>query len=124
MGVPAVQLKPFTQDCDAILSAREAAARNGVPTPAAGPASAAPCGYNVKSGVDATGAYSTAIYSGGVTKETLARMINGTGGRVLVDRTNLPGRESLEEPRLARVRQPQSSPPRSNAWFLLDMRSA
>jgi uncharacterized protein (TIGR03435 family) len=75
-------LKPFTQDCDAILAAREAAATNGVPTPAAGPPPAVPCGFT----------YSTAIYSGEVTMETLARMINGTGGRVVVDRTNLPGR--------------------------------
>jgi len=79
-------LKPFTQNCDAILAAREAAARNGVPTPAAGPASAAPCAFT----------YSDAIYSGGVTMETLARMIGGArnsvAGRVVVDRTNLPGR--------------------------------
>ena len=75
-------LKPFTQDCDAIRAARDAAAREGRPSGPPAPGTALPCGYS----------WSTAIFSGGITMETLAGMINNLAGRVVLDRTALPGR--------------------------------
>jgi uncharacterized protein (TIGR03435 family) len=76
-------LTPFLGDCDAIRSAREAAAKGTAPAAVeSGPTGAAPCGLTS----------STAIYSGGVTLATLAAQINRPAGRIVVDRTGLTGR--------------------------------
>ena len=68
-------------DCDAIRAARNAAARSGAP-PSPVPGMVPQCGYS----------WSDAIRSGGVAIDTLARMISGIAGRVVLDRTDLEGR--------------------------------
>ena len=75
-------LKPFTGDCDAIRAEREAAMKAGQPPAPPGPASGPPCGYT----------WSSAIYSGGIPLAQLAGLIDWVAGRVVVDRTGLPGR--------------------------------
>ena len=75
-------LKPFTLDCDAIRAEREAAMKAGQPPAQPGPAGGPPCGYT----------WSSAIYSGGITLAQLAGMIDWVAGRVVIDRTGLPGR--------------------------------
>jgi uncharacterized protein (TIGR03435 family) len=74
-------LKPFTGDCAAILAERDAAMRAGQPSVPAGNMPA-PCGYT----------WTSAIQSGGITLSGLAGLIDYVAGRVVVDRTNLPGR--------------------------------
>jgi len=75
-------LKPFTQDCDAIRAARETAVKSGTPPAPPALGTAPPCGYS----------WSTAIYSGGITMETVASMLGGIAGRAILDRTGLTGR--------------------------------
>jgi bla regulator protein BlaR1 len=75
-------LKAFTQDCDAIRAARNAPTPEGRPSGPPPPGTAPPCGY----------AWSTAIFAGGITMETLAGMLDRQAGRVVLDRTGLPGR--------------------------------
>jgi bla regulator protein BlaR1 len=54
----------------------------GQPPPPPGPNSGPPCGYT----------WSSAIYSGGIPLSQLAGMLDWVAGRVIVDRTGLPGR--------------------------------
>jgi uncharacterized protein (TIGR03435 family) len=74
-------LKRFTGDCDAIRAERESAMKTGQPPPQSS-TSGPPCGYT----------WSSAIYSGGITLTQLAGMLDWVAGRVIVDRTGLPGR--------------------------------
>ena len=75
-------LQRFTRDCDAIQAERDAAAKAGQPQAPPSPNAALPCSYT----------WSSAIYSGGITLAQLAGMIDWVAGRVVVDRTGLPGR--------------------------------
>lgn len=74
-------LKAFTRDCVAIQAEREAAMKAGQSPPTT-PNAAPACGYT----------WSEAIYSGGITMATFAGMLDYVAGRVVVDRTGLPGR--------------------------------
>ena len=75
-------LKPFTRDCDAIRADQEAAMKAGQPPHPPSPNSGPPCGYT----------WSSAIHSGGIPLAQLAGMLDWVAGRVIVDRTGLPGR--------------------------------
>jgi len=75
-------LKPFTRDCDAIRAEREAAMKAGQQPAPTSPTTGPACGYT----------WSSAIYSGGITLTQLAGMLDWVAGRVIVDRTGLPGR--------------------------------
>jgi uncharacterized protein (TIGR03435 family) len=75
-------LKPVTLDCDAIRTARDAAAKTGqTPAPAAN--GAPPCNYSWFGG---------AISSGGIPLQMFAGLLDYVAGRVVVDRTGLAGR--------------------------------
>jgi len=75
-------LKLFTRDCDAIRAEREAAMKTGQQPAPTSPMTGPVCGYT----------WSSAIYSGGITLAQLAGMLDWVAGRVIVDRTGLPGR--------------------------------
>lgn len=74
-------LTKSTLDCDAIRAAREAAAKSGAPEPYV-QGVAPQCGYS----------WSNAIYSGGMTMDTLADILRGLAGRKVLNRTQLEGR--------------------------------
>ena len=75
-------LKPFTRDCDAVRAERESAIKVGQPPAPPGSTSGPACGYT----------WSSAIYSGGIPLAQLAGMLDWVAGRVILDRTGLPGR--------------------------------
>ena len=75
-------LKKSTLDCDAIRAAREAAAKSGAPEEPYVQGVAPKCGYS----------WSNAIYSGGMTMDTLADILRGLAGRKVLNRTQLDGR--------------------------------
>ena len=75
-------LKRSMLDCDSVRAAREAAAKSGAPPEPYVPGTAPQCGY----------AWSDAIYSGGMTMDTLADILRGLAGRKVLNRTQLDGR--------------------------------
>jgi len=75
-------LKPFTLDCDAIRAQRDAALKAGQLPPTADSNGAPLCGYTWAGGIN----------SGGITMQAFAGMLDYVAGRVVVDRTGLPGR--------------------------------
>jgi uncharacterized protein (TIGR03435 family) len=75
-------LKPFTLNCDTVGAERDAALRAGHTPPTAESNGAPLCGYTWSGGID----------SGGITMQAFASMLDYVAGRVVVDRTGLPGR--------------------------------
>jgi hypothetical protein len=85
-------LKPFTRDCDAIRAEQEAAMRSTSAEAAADRAGQQPRPPSPNSGPACGYTWSSAIYSGGIPLVQLAGMLDWVAGRVIVDRTGLPGR--------------------------------
>jgi uncharacterized protein (TIGR03435 family) len=85
-------LKLFMGDCDAIRAERDAAMKSASAKAAADRAGQQPAPPGATSGPPCGYTWSSAIYSGGITLAQLAGMIDWVAGRVVVDRTGLPGR--------------------------------